>query len=309
MSRRRSNSNTISICTEFVGTVKVKLALLYCLLLVIVSGVQAQTPTATDPSQWKRYTASGEEFSVTLPALPAMMTDIVYFAPPSTKHRVERTLMTTANGVLYAVFTRENVKPQQSLADFVSEQTAMRKPGTITERPIEINGFAGTEVTPIDKNQHMMELFFATKQHLYRFRVNGAAEDDARVKQFLSSIMLEKDSGGTEVSDGPGAAEENAPDEQVYSRTEVDVRPHITLMRNPQYSEEARQHRITGTVVLKAALSSTGQLTHITVVSGLPYGLIDKSIAAARMLEFVPGMKDGKPVSVWTSLEYNFSLY
>jgi len=276
---------------------------------VLASTVGAQTPPASDPAQWQRYTAKDEEFSVTFPLLPAMMTDVVFFLPPTNKHRVERTLMTTANGVLYFVFARENVKPQQSLADFISEQTAMRQPGTIEERAVEINGFAGRQQTPVDKNKHLIELFFATKKHLYRFRVNGADETHAGVKQFLSSIMLGEKPEGVEISDGPGAADEGSLDERIYNRDQVDIKPRITMKRPPQYSEEARQHRITGTVILKAVLSATGQVTRIIVVSGLPNGLTERSIAAARMIEFVPAMKDGKPVSVWMDLEYSFNLY
>jgi len=271
--------------------------------------LRAQTTPASDPAQWKRYTVKDEEFSVMFPVLPAMMSDTVFFLPPTNKHRVERTLMTTANGVLYFVFARENVKPQQSLADFIGEQTAMRKPETIAERAVEINGFAGREVTPVDKNQHMIERFFATKKHLYRFRVNGADETNAGVKQFLSSIMLGEKTEGIEVSDGPGAVDESSLDEPIYNRNEVDMKVRITMKRPPQYSEAARQHRITGTVILKAVLSSTGQVTRIIVVSGLPDGLTERSIAAARMIEFVPAMKNGKPVSMWMDLEYSFSLY
>jgi outer membrane biosynthesis protein TonB len=45
------------------------------------------------------------------------------------------------------------------------------------------------------------------------------------------------------------------------------------------------------------------------VVQGLPYGLTEQAIAAARKLKFVPAMKDGKNVSMWIQLEYNFNLY
>jgi TonB family protein len=287
---------------------KARLTLLSFILVLLTRIVNAQTGHAPEVSQWLRYTVKGEEFSVSLPAVPAMMTDEVAYSWPSTKMRIERMLMTTADGVLYAIYTREN-KAQQSLADFITEQTAMRKPGTTEERAVEINGFAGRQQTPVDKNKHTIELFFATKEHLYQFHVNGGDENHAGVKQFLSSIMLTKKPEGIEVSDGPGAPEENPPDEQIYSRKNVDTRAQILYKRPPQYSEEARKHRITGTVILKVVLSSTGQVTHVTVVSGLPHGLTERSIAAARLIEFVPAMKDGKPVSVWMDLEFSFNLY
>ena len=42
---------------------------------------------------------------------------------------------------------------------------------------------------------------------------------------------------------------------------------------------------------------------------GDPDGLTEVAIAAARKIKFVPAMKDGKSVSTFVQLEYNFDLY
>jgi len=44
-------------------------------------------------------------------------------------------------------------------------------------------------------------------------------------------------------------------------------------------------------------------------VSGLPHGLTEQAIAAARKLKYIPAVKDGKYASMWMQLEYNFNLY
>ena len=77
----------------------------------------------------------------------------------------------------------------------------------------------------------------------------------------------------------------------------------------PQYTEAARQEQIEGTVVLKCTLSAMGQVTTISVVEGLPRGLTEMAIAAARQLKFIPAMKDGKYVSISTRLVYRFDLF
>lgn len=77
----------------------------------------------------------------------------------------------------------------------------------------------------------------------------------------------------------------------------------------PQYTEEARKNQITGTVVLRAVFSSGGQVTQIRTISGLPHGLTERAMAAARQIKFVPATKDGRPVSMWMELQYNFNLY
>jgi hypothetical protein len=45
------------------------------------------------------------------------------------------------------------------------------------------------------------------------------------------------------------------------------------------------------------------------VVQGLPDGLTERAIEAARKIKFVPASKEGKYVSMWMQLEYNFNLY
>jgi len=38
-------------------------------------------------------------------------------------------------------------------------------------------------------------------------------------------------------------------------------------------------------------------------------GMTEAAIEAARNIRFFPAEKDGKPVSQWMTLEYNFNLY
>src|SRR5687768_15967252 len=99
--------------------------------IMVAPGVNGQEPAAgsqesqqtrkSDPQSWVRYTVKGEEFSVTLPTVPAMLTNKV-FHPRIQKQRRERKLGATAEGVIYTVEVFENPKPAQSLDDFVAEQ-------------------------------------------------------------------------------------------------------------------------------------------------------------------------------------------
>jgi len=56
-------------------------------------------------------------------------------------------------------------------------------------------------------------------------------------------------------------------------------------------------------------LTAEGAVTNIKVASGLPYGLEQNAIDAAKRLRFIPAMKDGKFVSTWMQIEYYFNLY
>jgi TonB family protein len=97
--------------------------------------------------------------------------------------------------------------------------------------------------------------------------------------------------------------------DRVFSSKEVTNKARILTRPEPQYTESARDHGIEGTVVIRAVLESSGKMTGIRVVSGLPYGLTEKAVDAAHQIKFVPAMKDGHPVSQYIQIEYNFTFY
>ena len=111
-----------------------------------------------------------------------------------------------------------------------------------------------------------------------------------------------RDGGG-----GPGGG--GGGGNQIYTGRDVTTKARLLSKPEPQYTEDARKNQITGTVVLKVVFASNGSVTNIRTVSGLPFGLTEKAIAAARQIKFTPATKDGQPVSMWMQLEYNFNLY
>jgi len=75
-----------------------------------------------------------------------------------------------------------------------------------------------------------------------------------------------------------------------------------------EYSEEARQAKYQGTVVLYVEVDPSGSATNIKVVRGLGLGLDQQAIEAVRRWQFKPGYRDGKPVTVAATIEVNFRL-
>jgi TonB family protein len=63
-----------------------------------------------------------------------------------------------------------------------------------------------------------------------------------------------------------------------------------------------------GRVVLKAVLCHTGEVTDIEVVEGLPDGLTEKAVEAARRIKFTPAERRGKKVSQRAVFEYTFRV-
>lgn len=104
---------------------------------------------------------------------------------------------------------------------------------------------------------------------------------------------------------GPGSSSDGGP----LKGNEVDQRARLLSKPEPHYTEDARRNQISGTVVLRAIFASSGEVVQIQALSKLPFGLTEQAIAAAHQIRFVPAIKNGRAVSVWMNLEYNFNLY
>lgn len=95
---------------------------------------------------------------------------------------------------------------------------------------------------------------------------------------------------------------------RTYKSAEVTKRAQIVRREEPRYTDDARNNLVTGTVVLRCIFAADRRVRNIAVVKGLPNGLTERAIEAARKIKFIPATKEGKPVSMWMQLEYNFDL-
>ena len=75
------------------------------------------------------------------------------------------------------------------------------------------------------------------------------------------------------------------------------------------YTDLARKNNVIGTVVLRVTFQPDGTVGPITPVRGLPYGLTEQAVAAARKIRFEPARANRKPVAVTKTVEYSFSIY
>src|SRR3989449_1921987 len=108
---------------------------------------------------------------------------------------------------------------------------------------------------------------------------------------------------------GPGGGGGGTDYNKIFSGKDVTSKARVLEKPEPTYTESARKNQITGTVVLRAVFSAAGSGTEISGVSGLPDGLTERAIAAAKQIRFIPAQKDGRAVSMWMELQYNFNLY
>ncbi len=77
---------------------------------------------------------------------------------------------------------------------------------------------------------------------------------------------------------------------------------------DPQYSEEARNAKYSGSVMLSIVVTSDGRAADIKVIKSAGMGLDEKAIEAVQQWRFRPGMNHGVPVNVKAQIEVNFRL-
>lgn len=63
----------------------------------------------------------------------------------------------------------------------------------------------------------------------------------------------------------------------------------------PAYTEEARNKKIEGEVLLEVVFEASGKLRVLRVVRGLGHGLDDSAVHAAEQIRFKPALRDGQP--------------
>jgi TonB family protein len=95
----------------------------------------------------------------------------------------------------------------------------------------------------------------------------------------------------------------------VYRMGEVDVKPRIRSKPDPGYTEAARRAGVSGRVVVAAVLCGTGEVGDVEVIQGLPHGLSEEAVKAARRIKFEPARKEDERVSVRVRVLYDFQVF
>ena len=82
----------------------------------------------------------------------------------------------------------------------------------------------------------------------------------------------------------------------------------ITFKPRPVYTDEGRQLKIEGEVLVDVVFSANGQIHVVKVVHGLGHGLDESAVRAAEKIQFKPALKDGQPADFEAVLHIVFQL-
>jgi TonB family protein len=95
---------------------------------------------------------------------------------------------------------------------------------------------------------------------------------------------------------------------QVYKIGNGVSQPTILYKQEPEYTPEAKDQKIEGSVLLRVEITTEGHAENIRVVKSLDPGLDANAVTAVSNWRFNPGKKDGAPVAVYASIELTFHL-
>lgn len=177
---------------------------------------------------------------------------------------------------------------------------AATKAGEIVLEWIFANTFANKGVNNIEQFKPVLLLAVESADRYLKLNSKPPA---SKVQEWNSRAEILRDYAEITTNNAQGSAFGNT-----YKPAEVTTKARIFERPAPHPTEEATEHHVAGTVVLRAIFAFDGKIRGIRVVSGLPYGLTLRAIDAARKIRFTPAMLKGQPVSQYIQIEYNFDL-
>jgi TonB family protein len=112
----------------------------------------------------------------------------------------------------------------------------------------------------------------------------------------------------TQTAVAPAAVKPNPGD--LLPLDQVDVAPALIKRVDPKYPLQAINMGISGTVVVNALVSETGDVIRTEILRGVKggYGFEKSAETAVRQWKFRPAEKGGVPVRVWKALDINFRM-
>jgi protein TonB len=113
---------------------------------------------------------------------------------------------------------------------------------------------------------------------------------------------------GSGIGNGSGGGRGGGNGGGVYAVGIGTTPPSVLSKVDPEYSEEARKAKYSGSVMLSIVVNTDGKAEQITVVKSLGMGLDEKAIEAVQKWRFLPGKNQGVPVKVRANIEVNFRL-
>jgi Gram-negative bacterial TonB protein C-terminal len=213
------------------------------------------------------------------------------------------------------------------LIEDANETSAKWQKATDKKSEIKEIGYKIKQHVSKNDTQYTVRRYFRSKKYIYILTASSRSGETAIMKRFFDSLVFKPDvdskirSGDSRFPDmkvTPIIYEEKFETSEKNDKPPVSAKlstPDPTLKNllivsqpSASFTNTARQNNEQGVVRIKVTFSASGQITHITGLQTLRFGLYRNALFAALRIKYLPQEKDDKPMSVAKTIEYRFSL-
>lgn len=184
------------------------------------------------------------------------------------------------------------------------------------KREIDIQ-YGATPVTPDGIDSALKKVFVSEKEDFlesvppYWKKCITAALSATQAEQQSAchfSPQLQSLLSTASLSTAPAPTQRKAEPEGVLKIGAGMTPPKASWAPDPHYGDEALAAHHQGTCVLTLIVNSSGSPKHIEISRPAGYGLDEQAVLTVQNWQFAPATKDGKPVSVFATVEISFHL-
>jgi len=314
-------------------TISIRFLTTFAVILTFYNAVFSQFEKYTIPAKWELYSVKDKNVSFLMPRLPVLI-------ERERRCQGEQIQEYGAyhDGVVYVFRITSKIEPAESCSpkrNFDDNNFIERVNSLKTEfkdfSNSENNSSKNSIIKLVGTNKVVQIVNDYDNQRWLELAIYGSDEKKAEVKNFLASLKTNKETTGKVIGEGAAQtfgddvsksiiqikAKNTGNDESVAAseRTVVKINDdgaylaRIILQPKAKFTDAARQNQVQGTVKLKVEFLANGAIGNVIPFSGLPFGLTQEAIAAARKMVFIPEQSFGNRYSVMKTVEYSFNLY
>lgn len=275
--------------------------------------------------RWLQIRPHGEEFSFQMPVAPRLYVSqredsTVVVQIGGTRVKQQLTYHAYYDGAVYLVHSYKASSPEKVLTGLVQNPSFKG----VFVRDLRADGNDVQEYETKHEGLYEQTRFIKSGKFLYKLEAAARDANNPTLEKFLSSFTTGKPNpatvsevtavGGEEgVTQVQPAATPVVPTpeatEQVLKAKEVTSKAAIIYKPEPLYTEQARRDQLTGSVKIKFVLTANGDVTNANIEYGLKEGLNESALEALHAITFLPAEKDGRRVSQYAIIMYNFNIY
>jgi TonB family protein len=285
------------------------------LLLAVPTAAQeappAQPQATPAPLTWQRITAD-EEFAIDFPSNFAHLLDNPNYTFGSNGQFTctgWRTISSYLDGLVMMVEFYTVNEPNGAMSEISSRQSGFSK-SSKKETALKPGKIRGREIIQTSGNLTMKRQYFALQSKVVLIMTIAAQPDNPVAQHFWESLQVGKLTKPSAPPPDALLVNNSAADETATTTAKNATRKAVILWKTePPYTDEARKSNISGTVMVRVLLGASGQVTKVTPLTRLPYGLTELALSVAARIKFIPAEYQGKRVSQWVTVEYEFRVY